>query len=208
MQYTQLPIEPFKSIAFDAGALASEFDVKTGVIVRKNILFATTGGSSFNPNLQTTDLFDDMDNAKTGTMQGFTITGCDPHLSTTVLTMNEDNIDKVMPNVTISEVEDVTAEGIDVYKVTPFDGMADENSFFDLWIITNYGTMTMKDRKTVNGFFVIHMKNCLNTTGFQQQTTKDGKVKYSVDFKAFYDTENIEDVPYEIYFSKPKAAVE
>lgn len=208
MQYTQLPIEPFKSIAFDAGVLSSKFDVKTGTLLRENIFFATTGGSTFNPNLQTTDLFEDMDNAKTGTKQGFMITGCDPRLSTNVLTINENNIDKVMPNVTVSEVEDVTAEGIDVYKVTPFDGMADENSFFDIWVITNYGTMTMNNGKTISGFFVIHMKNCLNTTGFQQQTTKDGKVQYSVDFKAFYDTENIEDVPYEIYFSKPKTVAE
>ena len=109
MQYSQLPIKPVESVAFDAGIIASDFDVKTGVLSRANILFATSSGSTFNANLQTTDIFEDMDNAKSGTMQGLRITGCDPHLSTTVLTMNETNIDKVMPNVMISEVDDVTA---------------------------------------------------------------------------------------------------
>lgn len=206
MQYTQLPVEPFKSIAFDAGIIASEFDVKTGVLSRENILFATTGGSQFNPNLATSDLFEDMDNAKTGTKQGYMITGCDPHLTTTVLTVNEKNIDKIMANAAVTKVEDAAIEGMDVHKVALHDGMVDSSSFVDLWIITNYGTMTMQNGSTKSGFFVIHMINCINVTGFQQQTTKDGKVQYSVDFKAFYDTESIETVPYELYFSTPAAA--
>lgn len=203
MQYTQLPVEPFKSIAFDAGIIASEFSVKTGVLERSKILFATSGGSQFNPNLATSDLFEDMDNAKTGTKQGYMITGCDPHLTTTVLTVDEKNIDTIMANSTTAKLTDTTAEGIDVYKTTLHDGMVDSTSFKDLWIITNYGTMTTASGSTQNGFFVIHMKNCINVTGFQQQTAKDGKVTYSVDFKAFYDTEDISTVPYEIYFSRP-----
>lgn len=206
MQYTQLPVEPFKSIAFDAGVIASDFNVKTGVLSREDILFATSGGSQFNPNLATSDLFEDMDNAKTGTKQGYMITGCDPHLTTTVLTVNKDNIDKIMANSIVTKVEDTTVDGLDVNKVTLHDGMVDSASFNDLWIITNYGTMTSPSGSTQSGFFVIHMMNCINVTGFQQQTTKDGKVTYSVDFKAFYDTENIEKVPYEVYFTTPAAA--
>lgn len=206
MQYTQLPVEPFKSIAFDAGVIASDFDVKTGKLIRKDIMFATTGGSNFSPNLTTSDLFEDIDNAKAGTKQGLIITGCDPHLTTTVLTVNETNIDKIIANAAITKLEDVTAEEIDVYEVTPHDGMVSDESFFDLWIITNYGTMTKANGETMNGFFVIYMKDCINTTGFQQQTTKDGKVQYSVDFKAFYDTEDISNVPYKVYFSTPKTA--
>lgn len=206
MEYTQLPTKPIKSISFDAGIILSEFDPKTGEVNRENILFATTGGSQFNPNLTTVDLFEDVDNAKTGTMQGFMITGCDPHLTTTVLTVGEKNIKNIIANSKMTD-EETAPEGMEVHKVTMTDGLVDEESFFDLWVVTNYGTMTAKSGEKQNGFFVIHMKNCLNTTGFQQQTTKDGKVQYSVDFKAFYDSENIQEVPYEIYFSTPAEAV-
>ncbi len=200
--FSKLPVEPFKQIAFNAGVITSEFDVKTGELDRTKILFATTGGSQFNPNLTLADLFEDIDNAKPGTKQGMLIQNCEPHLTTTVLTVGDNNIEKLVANATKETV--TGSEG--VTHITPKDGIINADSFFDLWVITDYATMTGREGNETPGFFAIHLKNCINVTGFQQQTTADGKVQYSVDFRAFYDTEADEEVPYEIYFSSGQAA--
>lgn len=194
--YSKLPNSPFDHISFNAATIASEFDVSTGVLERSKILFATTGGSQFNPNLTLVDLFEDIDNSKPGTMQGMLIKNCEPHLTTTVLTVSSDNIIKIMPNSTKSTVTGSAG----VTKIVPKDGIIDKNSFFDLWIITDYATMAYADGSTQPGFFVIHMKNCINVSGFQEQSAKDGKTTFAVDFRAFYDADEDDEVPYEIYF--------
>ncbi len=191
--YSKLPVSPFKTIAFNAGMIMSEF-TPGEAIDRSKIMFATSGGLQFNPNLQTVDLYEDIDNAKPGTMQGIMIKNCEPHLTGTVMTIGESNIDKIMANA-VKE----TKSGY--VQVTQHDGMIDEESFYDLWVVTDYATMTAKTGETTAGYFVIHMKNCINITGFQAQTEDGGKVKYSVDFRAFYDDENPDEVPYEIYYS-------
>ena len=197
--YAKLPASPFKEIAFNAGVIASEFDVDAGALEKENILFATTGGSSFTPNLATLDLLEDVDNAKVGTKQAFMITGCDPHLTTTVLTVGEKNLEYLMPNST------KTTEG-DAIKMTQYDGIVSQDSFHDLWLIVDYGTMTDKAGSTQSGYFAIHLKNCLNVNGLQPQTTKDGKTTYSVDFRAFYDGEVDDEVPYEVYYKVATAS--
>ena len=197
--YAKLPVSPFKEIAFGAGVIASEFDVDAGDLEKENILFATTGGSSFTPNLTTLDLLEDVDNGKTGTKQGIIITGCDPHLTTTVLTVSEKNLEYLMPNST------KTTEG-DAIKMTQHDGIVSQDSFRDLWLIVDYGTMTDTAGSTQSGYFAIHMKNCLNINGLQPQTTKDGKTTYSVDFRAFYDGEVDDEVPYEVYYKVATAS--
>lgn len=194
--YSKLPTSPFSKISFNAATIASEFNVSTGVLDRSKILFATTGGSQFNPNLSLVDLFEDIDNAKPGTMQGMLIKSCEPHLTTNVLTIDGSTIEKVMPYATKTTLTDSTG----VTKVTPNDGIIPESNFFDLWIITDYATMTNTDGSTQPGFFVIHMMNCINVTGFQEQSTKDGKTTFAVDFRAFYDADEEDKVPYEIYF--------
>ena len=193
--YSKLPVEPFKQIAFNAGVIASTFDVSTRQLTRANILFATTGGSQFQPNLNWVDLFEDIDNGKPGTKQGMLIKNCEPHLTTNVLTVGTSNIEKVIPNVTVS----TDANG--VTKLTPKEGIVPSSAYFDIWVITDYATMTSASGDAISGFFAIHMKNCLNVNGFRQQTTNDGKVQYSVDFRSFYDADIDEDVPYEIYYS-------
>lgn len=193
--YSQLPVSPFETIAFNAGMIMSEFDPAEGTVDRSKILFATSGGTQFNPNLQLSDLYEDVDNAKPGTKQGMKLDNCEPHLTGTVLTVGENNIDKIMANA-VKEVKE------SYVKVTQKDGMIGDDSFYDIWIVTDYATMTNKSGNTKTGYYAIHMMNCMNVNGFQSQTENNGKVKYSVDFRAFYDDENPDEVPYEIYYSR------
>lgn len=191
--YTQLPDTPFNQIAFNAGVIAKAFNIETGALNRSDILFATTGGSNFNPNLEFLDLFEDVDNAKPGTKQGMIIKSREPHLTTNALTVGKGNVSQFSPN------SDITTDANGVTKITPKDGVIKQTSYFDVWIITDYATM-ITDDGTQSGFFAIHMKDCLNISGIQPTTTNDGKVQFALDLRSFYDAESINDVPYEIYF--------
>lgn len=203
-KYAKLPTTPFKNIAFNAGTILTEFDPTSPTVDRSKIVGATTGGSSFNPNLDIINLFEDMDNAKANSKQGVYIRGCDPHLTTTLLTVGSGNIAKLMPKSTVTETA-ATSTTPGLTQIVPQDGIVPETDFFDIWIVTDYATMTEENGNTTAGFFAIHMIDCLNVNGFQQQTTKDGKVQYSCDFRAFYDVEDDDQtVPYEIYFSDGK----
>lgn len=198
--YGKLPVNPFKGISFNAGTLLSDFDPTTGTLVRANIIGATTGGSQFNPNLNIISLFDGIDNAKTNTMQGQLIKDCDPHLTTTLLTATPDNITKLVPNSSA-----VTSGGLTT--IVPTDGIIPEENFFDLWLLTDYATM---DTPTgvVQGFFAIHMMNCVNVNGLQGQTSDSGKTQFSCDFRAFYDAEDeSQTVPYEVYMKVPTGSI-
>lgn len=194
--YGKLPTNPFKGISFNAGTILSDFDPTTGTLVRSNIIGATTGGSNFNPNLDIVSLFDGIDNAQKNTKQGQLIKGCDPHLTTTMLTATPDNIGKLVPNSTVTTTGEVT-------KVVPNDGVIPEANFFDIWVLTDYATM---DTPTgvVQGYFAIHMMNCIDVNGLQGQTSDSGKTQFSCDFRAFYDAEDEnQTVPYEIYMKVP-----
>lgn len=198
--YGKLPANPFKGISFNAGTILSDFDPTTGTLVRSNIIGATTGGSNFNPNLNIVSLFDGIDNAQTNTKQGQLIKGCDPHLTTTMLTATPDNIGKLVPNSTVTTTGEVT-------KVVPNDGVIPEENFFDIWILTDYATM---DTPTgvVQGYFAIHMMNCIDVNGLQGQTSDSGKTQFSCDFRAFYDAEDEgQTVPYEVYMKVPSGTI-
>jgi hypothetical protein len=195
--YTLLPDQVFNNIAFDAGILASEFTPSTGTVSRSNILFATSGGSQFNPNISLLDLFEDVDNAKPGVKQGMVIQSREPHLTTNALTVNSGNAAMYVPNSIVTTEDGVT-------KIVPKDGIIKASSYFDIWCITNYATMLSEDG-SLSGFFAIHMKNCLNVSDAQPTTTKDGKVQFALDLRAFYDATDPSVVPYEIYFKGTSA---
>lgn len=200
-KYGKLPSTPFKNISFNAGTLLTEFDPTSPTIDRTKIIGATTGGSQFTPNLDIVNLFEDVDNAKANSKQGVYIRGCDPHLTTTLLTVGTGNIEMLVPNSTV-ETTPATTTTPALTQITPEDGIVPESEFFDIWVVTDYATMAEEDGKSINGFFAIHLMDCIDVNGFQQQTTNEGKVQYSCDFRAHYDVEDDDQtVPYEIYFS-------
>ena len=83
-----------------------------------------------------------------------------------------------------------------VVKIVPNAKLA-SGDFFDVWIIADTSN---------HGFLAVHMKNCLNTIGFQPKTTKDGKAQFAFEFHAHYSLSDTETPPYEIYFRDGDAA--
>lgn len=186
MQFTQVPANTFETLQINAGILVDSFVPSTGVI--GNILGATTGGLSFNSNPTYTDFGEDIDNVPANTWQLKRVESYDPAISGTFLT--------VSPSVAamLSGAADVDSN--DTTKITPRENLT-KDDFTDAWIIGDYSDKNSGAAKA--GFVAIHIMNALNTTGFQMQTTKNGKGQFLFEFHGHYDLEDMETVPYEIY---------
>lgn len=75
------------------------------------------------------------------------------------------------------------------YKIKPNDGLS-ASDFQDVWIVGD---------TSAGGFIAIHLKNALNTSGFQIKTSKDDKAQFAFEFHAHYSLSDISDIPYEIF---------
>lgn len=196
--YSKLAADAFKKMGFGAGVILTEFDPENGEVPDSAIIGATTGDLTFNPNITTTDLAEDVNNAKPGTMQLTQFANSDPHLTGTLLTVDESSIGKLIPTASVTTSGGVT-------KVTPGKNFTSKD-FFSVWLVTDYSTLLNAAGATVSGYFAIHMKNCMNMTGLQTTTTKDGKTQWPFDFKAFYDLNDYDAEPYEIYIKADTSA--
>lgn len=185
MKYTQIPSDTFTHLQLNAGILADEFTPESGTV--GNILGATTGGITFASNPTFEDWGADIDNCPNNTKQLKRITGYDPAMSGTFLTIDEDGIVKM--------VGAATKTGTDVIKVVPSQTLTDSD-FNDLWWIGDYSDINSGNNA---GFLAIHLIDALNTGSFQMKSTKNAKGNMAFDFHGHYDLENPELVPFEIY---------
>lgn len=192
-KYTQVRADTFESIQINAGVILNAFDPSTGTYERTAIVGATTGGNSFSTNPTFSDYFEDVDNVPNNTKQGKRIDYYDPALSTTFVT-----IDNALGKKLITAAD---IDSDDTTHLIPRNMLSDED-FGDLWLVGDYSD---KNGNTNGGFVAIHIKNALNTGGFQFQSTKNGKGTFSAEFHGHYDIEDIDDVPFELYIKKGTA---
>lgn len=185
MQYTKVPTDAFEKLQMNAGILVDEFTPSTATI--GNILGATTGGLTFNSNPEFEDFGEDVDNVPNNTMQLKRITSYDPVISGNFLT--------VTPALAAKLIGAADVGTTDTTKITPRDHLT-EDDFDDVWMIGDYSD---KNTGTTAGYVAIHLKNALNTAGFQLTTSKNAKGQFAFEFHGHYDIEDIEDVPFEIY---------
>ncbi len=191
MQYTKVASDAFETLQINAGIMVDSFTPSTATI--GNILGATTGGFNFAANPTYTDFGEDVDNVPANTFQLKRITAYDPAISGTFLTVTSALAKQLVGGADYGTTGTPAVE--DSTHVIPRAELT-EDDFADVWIVGDYSD---KNTGTSAGFVAIHLKNALNTAGFQWQTTKDGKGQFSFDFHGHYDIENIEDVPFEIY---------
>ena len=185
LKYTKIPSDTWEKIVLNAGVLCDGFTPSTGVI--GNILGATTGGITFATNPTIVDFGEDVDNCPARTKQLARITQYDPTCSGTFLTVTASQV--------ASLIGAADVDGTDTTKVVVRDQLEDTD-FTDLWWIGDYSDV---NTGSTAGYLAIHLKDALNTTGFQIQSTKDGKGTMSFEYHAHYDIENQDDVPFEIY---------
>lgn len=192
-KYTQVPLDTFQTIQINAGVVLADFTPATGAYEKSDIIGATTGGNSFSTNPTFSDYFADVDNVPENTMQGKRIDAYDPALSTTFVTVDTDLGKKLIGAADI--------DGNDSTHIIPRN-MLSEDDFGDIWLVGDYSD---KNGNTNGGFVAIHIKNALNTGGFEFQSTKNGKGQFSADFHGHYDIEDIDDVPFEVYIKSGTA---
>ncbi|MBP5475124.1 MAG: Ig-like domain-containing protein [Methanomicrobium sp.] len=185
LQYTQVPSDTFEKLQLNAGILVDEFTPSTGVI--GNILGATSGGINFASNPSFTDFGEDIDNVPNNMMELKHLQAFDPVMSGTFLTVTAEVAQMLVGAADIA--------GGDSTKVIPRQQLL-TTDFTELWWIGDYSD---KNTGATAGFIAIHLLNALNTTGFQIQSTKDGKGTMSFEFHGHYSIDAQDTVPFEIY---------
>lgn len=186
MQYTKVPADTFSTLQINAGILTDDFTPSTGVI--GNILGATSGGLTFNANPEYEDFGEDVDNVPANTKQLKRVVAYDPAVSGNFVT------------VSAALAGQLSGPGAfatgDTTHYVPEHGFATSIAD-DLWIIGDYSDKNKG--ATTAGYVAIHLKDAINTAGFQWTTTKDGKGQFAFDYHGHYDLTDPDTVPYEIY---------
>lgn len=186
MEFTKVAADAFEKLQMNAGIMVDSFVPSTGVI--GNILGATTGGFTFATNPEYIDFGEDVDNVPPNTKQLKRVRSYDPTASGNFLTVTA-ALAKMLSGAGAIDSQDTT-------KFVPTHDL-DDSDFEDIWIVGDYSDKNTGAAKA--GYVAIHIKNALNTSGFQWTTTKDGKGQFAFEFHGHYDLEDIDDVPYEIY---------
>lgn len=185
MKYTQVSNEAFEQLQLNAGILVDGFTPATGVI--GNILGATSGGVAFSSNPEYSDFGEDIDNVPKNTMELKKLESFDPQMSGTFLTCTASVIKTLIGGADIAQSDST--------KVIPRAQLSDTD-FTDVWWIGDYSDINTGDDA---GFLAIHLINALNTTGFQIQSSDNGKGTMTFEFHGHYSIEDTSVVPFEIY---------
>ena len=191
-KFTKIPEDAFEQLQMNAGILVDGFTPSTGVI--GNLLGATTGGINFASNPTYTDFGEDMDNCPNNMMELKKLEGFDPTMSGTFLTCT--------PAVIKSLVGAADIATGDNTKVVPRHELL-TTDFDDVWWIGDYSDVNTGNNA---GFLAIHLINALNTSGFNIQSTKNGKGQMSFEYHGHYSMDDQETVPFEIYCKAGTAA--
>ena len=184
-KFTRVPEDAFEKLQLNAGILVDTFTPATGVI--GNILGATTGGIQFASNPEYTDFGEDVDNVPNNMKELKHLNGYDPTMSGTFLTCT--------PSVIKSLVGGADIDAQDTTKVIPRAEL-EAGDFDDLWWIGDYSDVNTGDNA---GFLAIHLKNALNTAGFQIQSAKNEKGQMAFEYHGHYSIAAQDEVPFEIY---------
>lgn len=192
MKFTKVPVDTWKTIQLNAGILVDQFTPATGAI--GNILGATSGGVNFNSNPTYVDFGDDVDNVPANTKELKKLQGFDPAMSGTLITCTAAGVKRLLAAADI-DTNDTT-------KVIP-RAVLKTTDFHEVWWIGDYSD---ENEDESAGFIAIHMKDSLNTTGFQIQSSKNGKGTMPFEFHGHYTLEDLElNPPFEIYVKAGEA---
>ena len=185
-RYEKVSPNAFKEMTYGAGIILSSFDPATGTINLGDILYATTGGHSSNVKRELNDAGEGLDNVPLGVMQLQKAQPWQIETSGTAKTINLETLRDMFGNADI-----VNAENKIVLRNNL--KLAD---FKDIWIVSNYSDL---NGETTGGYVAQHFMNALSMDGFTPTFEKDKNGTFPFRYKAFYDIDDIDKVPYEVY---------
>lgn len=178
MKYTQIPEDTFQNLQLNAGILVDSFTVGTGEI--GNIIGATSGGVSFTATPEYSDYGEDIDNCPKNMMELKKLDSWEAKMSGTFVSVSED-----LAKLLVGAADTTSGHIVPRNDILTTD-------FSDIWWIGDYS-----DKNTGNnaGYCAIHLKNALSTTGFQIQTSDNGKGTFSFEFTGHYSMDAQDEVP-------------
>ena len=192
MKYTQIPATAFQNIQLNAGVLADGFTPSTGTL--GNLLGATTGGANFTDTVEYSDFGEDIDNCPKNTKELKKLMSHEVKMSGTFVTINASTAKLLAAAADI--------DSLDATHIIPRNDVLDTD-FDDIWWVGDYSD---KNTGANAGFIAIHIKNALNTGGFQIQSTDKAKGQFAFEFTGHYSMDAQDEVPYEIYIKQGSAS--
>lgn len=182
-KFTKLPETAFEKLQMNAGVICTTFTPGTGTI--GDILGATTGGVNFATNPTYTDFGEDVDNCPNNMKELKELESMDPTMSGTFLSVDAALVKALVGPADVAETT----------KIVPRSELANTD-FTDIWWVGDYSDVNTGENA---GYLAIHLMNALNQSGFQIQSTKNGKGQFSFEYHAHYSISAQETVPFEIY---------
>lgn len=190
MKYTQVASDAFQKLQLNAGILLTDFNPSTGAFDDEDIFAATGGGVSFTATPELIDFGEDIDNVPSNTKQLAQIDYYTAEMSGTAKTAD-----------TVTAQKLIGAADVASGKIVPRADLVAAD-FSDIWWVGDYGE---HHEGSGAGFMAIHLMNALSTDGFSMQTNDKGKADFAFTYRGFYDLEDTDTVPFEIYISEGTA---
>lgn len=187
MRFSDVPLDIFNEIVFNAGILLFDFDITNGTYKREDLVGATSGGLNFSATFDTIDLGEDIDGCPKGTMEMMQIQNWNINCSGTFKSTTDKLIKESLAAADIKEIDENKSE-ITLRKDLK------TTDFFNRWMLCDYG------RK--DGFIAIHIWNALNTNGYSIKTGDGEKGSSDFNYKGHFSVENVSKVPCKIYLVK------
>ena len=170
------------TIQVNSGILVKEFDVAAPKKpAADKIICDTTGDFSISLVPETTDFFEDINNADVGTKEGLRITGWKGTLSIQAVTVSADTI-----KLALGAAQDVANSGISGKNI--YDVAKDFQKLY--WL----GDMTDPTK-----IFVIELDNTISTGGFSFSSKNKGKGTISLELQTCKTVQDITKVPMTFY---------
>jgi len=170
------------NIQVDAGLILNNFDVSNPVSpADEDIICATTGDISITCQPETTDFFEDVNNAPLNTKEGKRITGWNCGLAVTCLEITNETLE-----LSLGAAKNTTSEG----GITPRDQYISSDFKTLYWI----GDMVKEEK-----LFVVKMDNTVSTGGVSFTSTNNGKGQVSLTLTPHASLQDVTKVPMEFY---------
>jgi len=185
MKYNVIPNDTFEKLQMEAGIFCKHFNPATGEY--SGLMGATTGGGQFSTSPEFSDFGEDVDNCPNNTMELKHKDSETAVLSTTFVTLDAETVKFALAGADI--------DSNDTTHIIPRRDLKTED-FNDVWWVGDYSNINTGESA---GYAAIHLKRALATSGFNLQTTKNGKGQQSMELTGHYTISDQSDVPYEIY---------
>lgn len=177
--YTVIPQDTFEAMQMDAGVLLKTFDpTNPAAPADADIITATTGGITITAQPEFSDLGEDVDNCPNNTKELKHLDSWTVTVSTTALGTSAAQIKMQLGCADVSG-----------NKITPRASL-EQTDFTDLWWVGD---------KAGGGLVAAKISNALSTSGFQLQTSKNGKGQTTLELTGHVSISAQDVVPIEFY---------